>query len=179
MDGCSNFSLHQQDSNRSGATCTDRQHDGMTSCLKEPQCSETNENQTRLPGSRREAKAFPPTWPRGGLTEEMSGVHLASISSIMSPSGLELTGLSTEPRLHGDSSTSSGIRGVLLMFVFSFSTVSLTTQSKASTSVCTDRSCKKLVPSVCPVLLKPHKGEISLYGPTASKWKQSVNCVHM
>lgn len=48
-------------------------------------------------------RLFFPAWPNGGLTEEMSGVHLASISSIMSPSGLELTGLSTEPRLQGDS----------------------------------------------------------------------------
>lgn len=63
------------------------------------------ENETRLhrASSRRDAKAFLRARPKGGRTEEMSAVHLASISSIMSPSGLELTGLSTEPRLHGDS----------------------------------------------------------------------------
>lgn len=72
----------------------------VAACLKEQQCSKTDASETRLHGasSRREAKACLPTWPKGRLTEEMSGVHLASISSNMSPAGLELTGLSTEPR---------------------------------------------------------------------------------
>lgn len=102
-----------------------------------------------------------------GPKEEMSGVHLASTRSITSPSGLELTGLWTEPRLHGDDGGETAAlqaeSEVSCKCLCSHSHVSVWQHgAKPPDLFKLTEAAVKLVLSVCPVLLKLHGGAVCL-----------------
>lgn len=104
----SRFSITASEEDLQGTTAarSDRLHDNMTWCLMEQGSAVKLMKKT---GDRRPVHLmkrsffFQPAPKEHWLKWEMSGVHLVSISSFMSPSRFELTRLSTQPGLHSDS----------------------------------------------------------------------------
>lgn len=104
----SRFSINASEEDLQGTAVapSDRPHDNMTWCLMEQSSAVKLMKET---GDRRpvhlmkRSSFFQPAPKEHWLKWEMSGVHLVSIRSFMSPSRFELTGLSTQPGLHRDS----------------------------------------------------------------------------